>query len=141
MPHFLRYRQTVTLARCVYSFASRTLRLRQGYEDSDLTDLPPYRSNSPLAHLARIDLDVLTFNFPVPSTSIPSAPVMSTTVAKEFSEVPRLSSDGSNYRIWLGRVERAASACEAEELLVRAADASSAAEYSRSISVSRKFTP
>lgn len=66
---------------------------------------------------------------------------MSTTVAKEFSEVPKLSSDGSNYCIWLGRVERAAGACEAEELLVRAADASSAAEYSRSISVSRKFTP
>ncbi|GBE88222.1 hypothetical protein SCP_1300360 [Sparassis crispa] len=52
---------------------------------------------------------------------------MSTTVAKEFSEVPKLASDGSNYRIWLGRVERAAGACEAEDLLQHAADTSSAA--------------
>ncbi|OBZ68228.1 hypothetical protein A0H81_11842 [Grifola frondosa] len=106
-------------------------KIRQGYEDSDLTDLPPYHSDSPFAHLARIDLDVLTFSSPIPLTSPPttiSLPVMSTTVAKEFSEVPKLSSDGSNYRIWLGRVERATGACEAEDLLIRAADSSSAAE-------------
>ncbi|OBZ69767.1 Retrovirus-related Pol polyprotein from transposon TNT 1-94 [Grifola frondosa] len=107
------------------------LRLRQGYEDSDLTDLPPYHSDSPFAHLTRIDLDVLTFSSPIPLTSPPTIiflPVMSTTVTKEFSEVPKLSSDGSNYRIWLGRIERATGACEAEDLLVHAVDSSSAAE-------------
>ncbi|GBE80057.1 hypothetical protein SCP_0212600 [Sparassis crispa] len=53
---------------------------------------------------------------------------MSTTVAKEFSEVLKLASDGSKYRIWLGRVERAAGACKAEHLLKGAADPALAAE-------------
>lgn len=46
---------------------------------------------------------------------------MSTTVAKEFSEVPKLAIDGGNYCVWLGRVKRAAGACDAEDLLDRVA--------------------
>ncbi|GBE78838.1 hypothetical protein SCP_0200350 [Sparassis crispa] len=148
--HCFHYQQTVTVEHSSYSFTSRRLLQQQGHEVSDLRDLVPYSAPLPFAHLSRIDStlfspDSVNILLPLsPSSSLSSsrAPslqpivpiphhlprVMTTTIVEEFSDVPKLAADGSNYRIWLGHIKHATSGCDADELLDRAADPMSDAE-------------
>ena len=43
---------------------------------------------------------------------------MSTTIVKEFSEVPKLAADGQNYCLWIHHVQDAAGACKGDHLLM-----------------------
>ncbi|KZT08482.1 uncharacterized protein LAESUDRAFT_757715 [Laetiporus sulphureus 93-53] len=137
--------KTVTLSTSSLCTKTRRLLLQEGHDVSDLEDLPPYKSDSLLAHLSCIDPSAYSAevtlapatspsssNSPAqPSAALPSqtmTPAMTTSVAKEFAEVPKLAVDGSNYCIWLGHVQRAAGACDADDLLTHAADSSKADE-------------
>ncbi|GBE86104.1 hypothetical protein SCP_0806280 [Sparassis crispa] len=148
--HCFRYQQTVTVEHSSYSFTSRRLLQQQGCEVSDLHDLVPYPAPLPFAHLSRIDSslfspDSINISLPLSPSSSPSssrAPslqpimpiphrlprVMTTTIAKEFSDILKLAADRSNYRIWLGHIKCATGGCDTDELLDRAADPTSDVE-------------
>ena len=105
----------VTLPQTV--FPDTTLRRRTrafsrqaGYPISELDELPPYED---IIFPFHSEDDSLTSSSSSPTSSpapeaTPLPPTtrrtMSTSVGKEFSEVPKLAADGQNYRLWIRRV-------------------------------------
>ena len=105
---------------------TRAFSLQAGYPISELDKLPPYEdiifpfhseddsltssSSSPTSSPApeATPLPPSHASTPEPSVAIHPPPMtrrtMSTSVAKEFSEVPKLAADGQNYRLWIRRI-------------------------------------